>query len=282
MFQSNSKRSPRQARPSLESFEPRNLLSAGPTLLPATGRLLIEGTSAADTVTVRAPAGQVQVEFDGRTFSFPSRSVRDIVFAGLAGDDVFVNRTGVRSILNGGAGDDRLTGGSGDDVILGGAGNDDLVGGAGHDLLDGGAGNDRSDRDRSDTVRGVERVELAAALAGVAGATGSSEFKLGPAVRRNFEAEVSGLAANQSFDVLLDGKLIGSLRTNALGHGELKLNDPLLPVKVGSVLKVRDAQGQVVLSGTFANAQAGDDAGAMRREAQPGDDHGRGGHGRDG
>ena len=266
-------------RPTLETFEPRNLLSGA--TLSALGQLAIVGSAAGDSCSVSASAGQVQVNLNGQTFSFASRSVRDIVFTGLAGDDVFVNGTAIRSTLSGGQGRDRLVGGSGADRIFGNRGNDDLSGGLGADLLDGGlGGGDRVTRDRSDVVRNVEGLEFHAVLAGVAGASGSSEFKVRPNVRRNFEAEGFGLAALQTYTVTLDGAQIGQFRTNALGHGELKLNDPTLPVNAGSVLRIHNSLGEVVLSGTFVNNEAGDDNGGGRGD-EPGDDRGRGGHGRD-
>jgi serralysin len=64
------------------------------------------------------------------------------VYAG-DGDDVVINRTGIPSMIDGGAGNDRLTGGSGADFIGGGAGNDRIRGGAGDDDLLGGDGDDR-------------------------------------------------------------------------------------------------------------------------------------------
>ena len=280
MLRSTTSRAARQARPTLETFEPRNLLSSGATLNAVTGQLYITGSATGDSCSVSASANQVQVNLNGQTFSFASRSVRDIVFAGLAGDDVFVNGTAVRSYINGGLGDDRLTGGSGADLIFGASGNDDLTGGRGADVLDGGVGSDRATRDRTDVVRGVERLEYNAVLTGIAGVTGSSEFKLGPNVRRNFEVEANGLIANQIYTVTLDGALIGQFRANALGHGELKLNNPALPVSVGSLLRIRNAQGALVLSGAFVNGEAGDDNGGGRQD-EPGDDRGRGGHGRD-
>ena len=51
--------------------------------------------------------------------------------------------TGLRTVINGGAGNDTLTGGAGLESLLGGSGDDVLIGGAGRDLLRGEAGNDR-------------------------------------------------------------------------------------------------------------------------------------------
>jgi polar amino acid transport system substrate-binding protein len=75
---------------------------------------------------------------------------------------------GGNDTLRGRGGNDTLIGAAGNDTIVGGAGNDQMVGGAGRDAFS--AGGDRTDRisggpgrdsavaDRSDRIRGVERV----------------------------------------------------------------------------------------------------------------------------
>ena len=60
--------------------------------------------------------------------SFAASEVQSILFNGRAGNDVFINSTGLRSVAAGGAGDDTLVGGSGDDVLIGEGGNDLLYG----------------------------------------------------------------------------------------------------------------------------------------------------------
>jgi Ca2+-binding RTX toxin-like protein len=69
-------------------------------------------------------------------------SVREIVFQGYGGDDVFTNATPFRSVARGGLGNDRMTGGSGDDSFYGDDGDDYMVLGAGNDIAYGGNGND--------------------------------------------------------------------------------------------------------------------------------------------
>src|SRR5262249_55060579 len=73
---------------------------------------------------------------------FDATAVREIVFLGEDGNDVFVNQTAIGSRAYGGNGDDVLRGGSGNDFLDGGAGNDKLYGNAGDDELHGGLGND--------------------------------------------------------------------------------------------------------------------------------------------
>jgi len=95
---------------------------------------------------------------------------------GGQGDDALAGGAG-RDRLVGGSNDDRLTGGSGNDRLSGGVGNDTLIAGGGRNVLRGGgdddvinsangkrdvvncgAGEDRVRADRSDRVRGCERV----------------------------------------------------------------------------------------------------------------------------
>jgi serralysin len=76
-------------------------------------------------------------------------------------NDTFVNKTGLRTNVYGGSGNDKLTGGSGDDKLDGGSGTDKLYGGngadaligqAGNDLLDGGNGDDDFDGDEGNDI----------------------------------------------------------------------------------------------------------------------------------
>jgi Ca2+-binding RTX toxin-like protein len=65
----------------------------------------------------------------------------DDALQGGAAGDAFTGLAGADALF-GAAGDDCLTGGAGDDWLAGGDGNDKLDGGTGNDRLDGGAGND--------------------------------------------------------------------------------------------------------------------------------------------
>jgi len=134
------------------------------------GRVLIQGTSASDNVSVNVSGNDVVVTFNGREQRFAAASVKTLEFHGGNGDDSFINNTSIAAVAYGEQGDDRLIGGSGkdvlrggdgkdwidgrggndelygaggDDTLLGGAGDDQLFGGDGSDHLDGGAGSDR-------------------------------------------------------------------------------------------------------------------------------------------
>jgi uncharacterized secreted protein with C-terminal beta-propeller domain len=85
--------------------------------------------------------------------------VSTIRILGGAGDDTITinipGNTRIKTVLNGGAGNDTITGSDGNDTILGGRGNDMLRGGTGDDSLVGGLGNDTLQGDAgSDTLRG--------------------------------------------------------------------------------------------------------------------------------
>lgn len=99
----------------------------------------------------------------------------DCLFGG-PGNDKLSGGSG-KDALTGSSGKDKLSGGTGNDVLTGGAGNDSLAGGQGTNRLTAGAGNDRVNSangkretvncgrgrdsvraDRSDRLRGCERV----------------------------------------------------------------------------------------------------------------------------
>ncbi|GBD36584.1 Leukotoxin [bacterium HR36] len=109
--------------------------------------LYIVGTGGGDQIQVK-PSGTsaFQVVMNGRSLgTFSLSSYRRLVVRGQAGGDrIEVDRTlNLRSILDGGPGNDVLLGGAGADVLLGGAGNDQLYGRGGRDILIGGAGADQ-------------------------------------------------------------------------------------------------------------------------------------------
>ena len=100
------------------------------------GSLNIEGTRASDKIALRLKAGnarilQVDVGDDGKAdFSFKRKQIARIsVHAGSGNDLVRIDeRNGVftariKTLLDGGAGNDTLIGGAGAETLLGGAGN---------------------------------------------------------------------------------------------------------------------------------------------------------------
>lgn len=149
------------ARPQLEALERRDAM-AGSISLSGTA-LFINGTNAADTVTVTKDYGSSIFSFDDRivvkmthlghtdSAAFSANSVHRVRFYGYGGDDYFVNNAPINSSAHGGSGNDTLIGNiktdylegnDGNDVLIGGDGNDTLYGGSGLDRLYGQAGND--------------------------------------------------------------------------------------------------------------------------------------------
>src|SRR5687768_14471873 len=97
-----------------ETLENRRLLSIN----LADGVLALEGTDAADTisVTVRGSTLSVRVGADRATASLDE--VDEVIVSGLGGNDrITLGRINVPTAVDGGDGDDRITGGRGDDLI---------------------------------------------------------------------------------------------------------------------------------------------------------------------
>ena len=136
------------------------------------GLLSIEGTNAADSITLRLKAGdpstlQVDVGDNGSAdFKFARAKVSAITVDAAGGNDnvridesngVFTDT--IPTTLAGGPGNDSLSGGSGAETLVGGDGNDRLDGNKGNDLALMGAGDDTfvwDPGDGSDTVEGQD------------------------------------------------------------------------------------------------------------------------------
>jgi peroxidase len=101
-------------------------------------RLVVEGTAAADDVTVAPTEVRVNaLSVYYGNFEFVTVETGD-------GDDnaVVTGTIVVLLTLDGGRGNDILVGGDGRDILIGGQGRDILIGGAGRDILIGGFGDD--------------------------------------------------------------------------------------------------------------------------------------------
>ncbi len=261
-----SSRPARRPRLQLEAFEPRTLLSAGPLLLKAAHELSITGTAKADQVEVSTSGTQVVVSFDGKTTTYASSAIKEIIFNGGAGNDMFVNNTSLPSSAVGGPGNDTLIGGSGNDTLSGGAGNDTLVGGLGKNTLVGGVGiNAAVSISGQDATSGCQSKDLVATLTGVTGASGTATYNPNAASgQTNFTLTVTGLTASSTFEVDVNGTSIGSISTDATGAGTLTLSSSTLAISSGSTIVVVDPQTSVtvihvldttdLLSGTFASS----------------------------
>jgi hypothetical protein len=148
-------------KPSLQILAlDRRDLPAGLTL--SAGTLAFDGGSLNDTVTISndganikarvftiAPGASLGTVYE-KTYWGPG--VTKLSFNGRAGNDKFINLTGLPSQALGDVGNDELIGGSGDDWFSGGAGNDTVTAGAGKDTMLGSSGNDRIDGGSGDDL----------------------------------------------------------------------------------------------------------------------------------
>lgn len=139
------------------TLEPRNLL-AGISLVD--GTLILEGSTGDDVFRV-TQVGNEQLQVGVLT---PDRSeflrflladIDSIEVNGRSGDDLFNNRSSLRSTFFGHNGNDRGFGGRGSDTFFGGNGDDFFFGRQGTDTAFGGDGNDRLiGSDHADVLNG--------------------------------------------------------------------------------------------------------------------------------
>ena len=139
-----------QLQPQLESLEPRLALAVSQTY--GTWRITGDSDPAHpnDTILVDrnpANAAQLRATVNGVIVGTirESRVTTIRILGGAGNDTITINipgNTRIKTILDGGTGNDTITGGDGNDTILGGSGNDTLSGGRGNDTLRGGAGAD--------------------------------------------------------------------------------------------------------------------------------------------
>lgn len=140
----------RPYRPTLENLENRDLMASNLTATLANGYLYVQGTSAADFITVTQSGGRVAVKdtlinVNGtKVSSVSANSFSKVVVYGYGGNDTVVlapnNATKLLkdAYVYGGDGNDFLYGGAGNDVLYGEGGNDTLYGNDGNDYLIGG------------------------------------------------------------------------------------------------------------------------------------------------
>jgi Ca2+-binding RTX toxin-like protein len=109
--------------------------------------VIVNGTAAADVITVAGDAGHADVlGLAARVHISGAEPANDRLVVNAGGGDDVVNAAALTAsaiglVENGDDGNDLLIGGAGDDTLSGGAGDDILIGGPGLDVLDGGPGN---------------------------------------------------------------------------------------------------------------------------------------------
>jgi len=189
---------------------------------------------------------------------------------GQQGNDLLWGDNGNDSIF-GGQGNDGIDGGNdndviegedGDDRLFGHRGDDHLRGGRGRDRLNGGDGKDTSkdDDNDDDTEVDIEGQEYFALLTGTSALRGSAEFEIEDGRVTKFKVEVERSAAGRVYTVFVDGTDTGiKVTADSRGKGRVMVFNPKFALRDGSTVEVKDAQGNVVLKGTFALGQDVDD-----------------------
>jgi Ca2+-binding RTX toxin-like protein len=118
--------------------------------------VVIDGTSAADVITVAPDPAGVLVTINGSSQVHSVAGTSGLLLRGHEGRDeisvdgqlqlhALIFGDEGNDLLQGGAGNDRILGGAGNDQIFGGDGDDQLIGDMGNNHLAGGAGNDQLD-----------------------------------------------------------------------------------------------------------------------------------------
>lgn len=93
-----------------------------------------------------------------------------------------------------------------------------------------------------------------ASLSGVTGAAGTASYNANAASSQNsLSLQVTGLTANATYTVQINGTTVGQLTTNASGSAQLSLSNISPTVAAGSVISVLDSTGTTDLQGTFAS-----------------------------
>jgi hypothetical protein len=97
-------------------------------------------------------------------------------------------------------------------------------------------------------------VHLFAMLTGTTGATGVAVFS---SEGNKLEVEITGAAANTTYNITIDNTTVGQVTTDASGQAEFHAAGGTLTVNAGSAISVADTTGTAILQGTFAAASCG-------------------------
>lgn len=200
--------------PHFESLEPRLALAVSQSYDTWTITGDSDPAHPNDTILVdRNPANAAQLRalVNGVVVGTirKSRVTTIRIFGGVGDDTITVSipgNTRIKTVLNGGAGNDTITGGDGKDTILGGQGNDTLSGGRGNDTLRGGAGADSLAGGRgNDTLQGNPGLDT------LRGGAGRNILDGGAGVDTFY-----GTKANDRARLTAGERLIGNESTNPL------------------------------------------------------------------
>jgi hypothetical protein len=94
------------------------------------------------------------------------------------------------------------------------------------------------------------QVKFTASLTGTSGASGSASFN---SVKNSLQVFLTGAAASTTYNVTIDGTVVGQIATNSSGSGKLKLTPSSLTIAAGSAISISDTLGNpAILTGVFA------------------------------
>lgn len=227
------------------------------------GVLSVEGSVADDQIALRLKAGQpdtLQVDAgdDGSAeFNFKLANITSIAVNSDGGNDRVrideangVFDVGIRTSLDGGAGNDNLAGGSGAEMLFGGSGNDAIDGNRGGDVAFMGAGDDTFVWDPGD---GSDRVE---------GQDGQDTMRFnGAGLSERIDLPANGRRLRLFRDlggIIMDTAGVEQVDVNALGGADLVTVNDLSATDVRRVNVDEAAAGgggdgeadQVIINGT--------------------------------
>jgi hypothetical protein len=103
-----------------------------------------------------------------------------------------------------------------------------------------------------DVTGTLNQVKFTATLSGTtAGVSGSARYN---SVRNSLQVFVSGAAASTTYNVSVNGTVVGQITTDARGRGHLRVTPPSgVTIASGSTISIADTGGDpAILTGTFA------------------------------
>jgi hypothetical protein len=93
---------------------------------------------------------------------------------------------------------------------------------------------------------------LSATLTGTSGSGHAHAAVNATAGTSSLSVSVTGLTANTTYTVAVNGTTVGEITTNANGAANVRMSDLTTTIAAGDTLTVADSSGSTVLSGTFA------------------------------
>ena len=95
------------------------------------------------------------------------------------------------------------------------------------------------------------QVKLSATLTGTAtGVSGLTEYN---SVKNQLRVSISGAADSTTYNVSINGMVVGQITTNRRGYGHLKVTPSGVTIASGSTISIADTSGDAaILTGTFA------------------------------